>query len=59
MSETINNTSYKGKIIIHAAVIEEVSMYPNALDAIREYICNGWDADAERIEIILTKELLP
>jgi len=58
MSKLVNNQPYKGKIIIYSAVIEEVSMYSNALDAIREYVCNGWDADAERIEITLTKKFL-
>jgi len=58
MSEIVNNKPYKGKIVIHSAVIEEVAMYPNALDALREYICNGWDADAQRIEITIEKNLL-
>ena len=58
MSILENNQPYKGKIIIYSAVIEEVSMYPNALDALREYICNGWDADAKRIEITVEKNLL-
>ena len=48
-----NDQPYEGEIIIHTAIIEEVSLYPNALDAIREYICNGWDADAERIDITI------
>jgi len=58
MSETVFNKPYEGEIIIHTAIIEEVSMYPNALDALREYICNGWDADAERIEITIEKNHL-
>jgi len=48
MSELENNQPYKGKIVIHPGIIEEVAMYPHAYDAIREYICNGWDADAEK-----------
>jgi len=58
MSEIVNNKPYKGKIVIHSAVIEEIAMYPNALDALREYISNGWDADAQRIEITIGKNLL-
>ncbi len=58
MSKLVNNQPYKGKIVIHSSVIEEVSKYPRALDAIREYVCNGWDADADRLEITITDELL-
>ena len=58
MSETVNDKPYEGEIIIHTAIIEEVSLYPNALDALREYICNGWDADAERIDITVEKNNL-
>ena len=58
MSKLVNNQPYKGKIVIHSSVIQEVSKYPKALDAIREYVCNGWDADADRLEIIITDELL-
>src|SRR3972149_2009381 len=58
MSKLVNNQPYKGKIVIHSSVIQEVSKYPKALDAIREYVCNGWDADADRLEITITEELL-
>jgi len=44
---------YTGRIEIHRSIIEEVAKYPNALDSIREYVCNGWDADAERLEITI------
>jgi len=50
--------SYKGRIVIHSSIIEEISKYPKALDAVREYICNGWDADADKIEITITPEFL-
>ncbi|MDH3203141.1 MAG: ATP-binding protein [Nitrosopumilus sp.] len=53
-----NNQPYKGKIVINSSIIQEVSKYPKALDAVREYICNGWDADADRIEITITSEFL-
>jgi len=52
------NTSYTGRIVIHSSIIEEVAKYPKALDAVREYVCNGWDADADRLEITITDELL-
>ena len=42
---------YTGRIEIHRTILEEVAKYPNVLDTIREYVCNGWDADAERLEI--------
>jgi len=58
MSRLENNQPYKGKIVIHSSVIEEVSKYPNALDAVREYIANGWDADADRMEITVSKEFI-
>ena len=58
MSKLVNNQPYKGKIVIHSSIIEEVSKYPKALDAVREYICNGWDADAEKIEITITNQFL-
>ena len=44
---------YGGQIQIHRSIIEEVAKYPYALDSIREYVCNGWDADAERLEITI------
>jgi len=53
-----NNQPYKGRIVIQSSIIQEVSKYPKALDAVREYICNGWDADAEKIEITITSEFL-
>ncbi len=58
MSKLDNNQPYRGKIVIHSSIIEEISKYPKALDAVREYICNGWDADAEKIEITITNEFL-
>ncbi|MCH7647967.1 MAG: ATP-binding protein [Thaumarchaeota archaeon] len=58
MSKLVNNQPYKGRIVIHSSVIEEISKYPKALDAVREYICNGWDADADKIEITITPEFL-
>ena len=57
MSKLVNNQPYKGKIVIHSSIIQEVSKYPKALDAVREYICNGWDADADRLDITITDEL--
>lgn len=51
MSKIVNNEPYADDIVIHPSVIEEVSKYPNALDSIREYVANAWDADAERLEI--------
>ena len=42
---------YTGRIEIHRTILEEVAKYPHVLDTIREYVCNGWDADAERLEI--------
>ncbi len=56
MSNLVNNQPYKGKIVIHPAIMEEVAMYSHAYDAIREYICNGWDADADKIDIKITKD---
>ena len=54
MSNEIANTQpYSDRIVIHSSVIEEVSKYPNALDSIREYVANSWDADADRLEITL------
>jgi len=50
--------AYKGRIVIHSSIIEEVSKYPKALDAVREYVCNGWDADADRLDITISDELL-
>jgi len=58
MSKLVNNQPYKGKIVIHSSIIQEVSKYPNTLDAVREYICNGWDADADRLDITITDEFL-
>lgn len=58
MSKLVNNQPYKGKIVIHSSIIEEVSKYPNSLDAIREYIANGWDADSDRMEITVTDRFL-
>jgi len=58
MSKLVNNQPYKGKIIINSSVIQEVSKYPKTLDAVREYVCNGWDADADRLEITITNEFL-
>ena len=49
---------YNGRIVINSSIIQEVSKYPKALDAVREYICNGWDADADKIEITITPEFL-
>jgi hypothetical protein len=54
MSNEIADTQpYSDRIVIHSSVIEEVSKYPNALDSIREYVANSWDADADRLEITL------
>ena len=47
----VNYKPYTGRIEIHRTILEEVSKYPHVLDTIREYVCNGWDADAERLEI--------
>jgi len=58
MSKMVNNQPYKGRIVIHSSVIQEVSKYPKALDAVREYVCNGWDADADRLEITFNEEFL-
>ena len=49
----VDSKPYTGRIEIHRSIIEEVAKYPNALDSIREYVCNGWDADAERLEITI------
>jgi HSP90 family molecular chaperone len=57
-NEIVSNGPYTGKIVIHSSVIEEVSKYPNALDAIREYIANAWDADADRLEITVNDNSL-
>jgi len=54
----VNDGPYSDDIVIHSSVIEEVSKYPNALDAIREYIANSWDADADRLEITISDNLL-
>ena len=53
-NEIIKGEPYSDDIVIHSSVIEEVSKYPNALDCIREYVANAWDADAERLEITIT-----
>jgi len=58
MSKLVNNHPYKGKIVIHSSIIQEVSKYPKALDAVREYVCNGWDADADRLDITISEEFL-
>jgi len=58
MSKLVNNQPYKGRIVIHSSIIEEVAKYPKALDAVREYVCNGWDADADRLDITISDELL-
>ena len=58
MSSMVNGQPYSDDIVIHSSVIEEVSKYPNALDALREYIANGWDADAERLEIEIRDNLI-
>jgi len=58
MSNTINGQPYSDDIVIHASVIEEVSKYPNALDAIREYVANAWDADSLRLEITIEDNLI-
>ena len=57
-NEVVSNGPYTDKIVIHSSVIEEVSKYPNALDAIREYIANGWDADADRLDITINDNSL-
>jgi len=44
--------------VIHSSIIEEVSKYPNALDSIREYVANAWDADADRLDITLGDNFL-
>ena len=51
--EIVKNQPYSDDIVIHSSVIEEVSKYPNALDCIREYVANAWDADADRLDITL------
>jgi len=57
-NETVDTKPYSDRIIIHSSIIEEVSKYPNALDSIREYVANAWDADADRIEITLADNFL-
>ncbi len=49
---------YTGSIKIHRTILEEVSKYPQTLDAVREYICNAWDADSERLEITVSSDEL-
>ena len=49
----VNYKPYTGRIEIHRTILEEVAKYPHVLDSIREYVCNGWDADAERLEITI------
>jgi len=56
--EIVANGPYSDDIVIHSSVIEEVSKYPNALDAIREYIANAWDADADRLDITVNDNSL-
>lgn len=57
-NEIVSNGPYSDDIVIHSSVIEEVSKYPNALDAIREYVANAWDADADRLEITVNDNSL-
>ena len=57
-NETVDFQPYSDRIVIHSSVIEEVSKYPNALDSIREYVANAWDADADRLEITLARNFL-
>src|SRR5579872_1943287 len=57
-NETINGNPYSDDIVIHSSVIEEVSKYPNALDSVREYVANAWDADADRLDITIQDESL-
>ena len=54
----VEQKPYSDDIVIHPSVIEEVSKYPNALDSIREYIANAWDADSERLEITISDKSL-
>lgn len=57
-SSVINGQPYSDDIVINSSIIQEVAKYPNALDALREYIANGWDADAERLEIEIRDSLI-
>jgi len=57
-NEIANGQPYSDRIVIHPSVIQEVSKYPNALDSIREYVANAWDADSERLEITVRDESL-
>ena len=57
-NEIVKNQPYSDDIVIHSSVIEEVSKYPNTLDCIREYVANAWDADADRLDIIIKDNLL-
>jgi len=58
MSNMANNEPYSGRIIISPKIIQEISKYPNALDSIREYVANAWDADADRLEITIADNFL-
>ena len=53
MSNMANGEPYSGRIVISPKIIQEISKYPNALDSIREYVANAWDADADRLEITI------
>ena len=58
-SLTVKGTQWSGDIKINPSIINQVSLYPNYLDCIREYIANAWDADADRVEITITdKEMI-
>ena len=57
-NETLDTQPYSDSIVIHPSIIQEVSKYPNALDSIREYVANAWDADADRLEITIADNFL-
>ena len=57
-NETIDTQPYSDRIVIYPSVIQEVAKYPNALDSIREYVANAWDADADRLEITIADNFL-
>ena len=57
-NEIADTQPYSDRIVIHSSVIQEISKYPNALDSIREYVANAWDADADRLEITLADNYL-
>ena len=58
MSNMANGEPYSGRIVISPKIIQEISKYPNALDSIREYVANAWDADADRLEITIADNFL-